>query len=47
MFANFSAVQGAMTQVGANTVIKYDSANAITLDNVKASSLHASDFHFV
>ena len=47
MFANFAAVQNHMTQVGANTVITYDPANAITLTGVKASSLHASDFQFV
>ena len=47
MFANFGAVQSDMTQVGANTVIAYNPANAITLTGVKASSLHASDFQFV
>jgi Ca2+-binding RTX toxin-like protein len=47
MFANFGAVESDMTQVGANTVITYDAANVITLTDVKASSLHASDFKFV
>ena len=47
MFANFGAVQSDMTQVGANTVIAYDASNVITLTDVKASSLHASDFKFV
>ena len=47
MFANFGAVQSDMRQVGANTVITLDSADAITLTNVKTSSLHASDFRFV
>ncbi len=47
IFANFGAVQSHMTQVGANTVITYDPADAITLTGVKTSSLHASDFHFV
>jgi hypothetical protein len=47
MFANFGAVESHMMQVGANTVITYDPANVITLTNVKASSLHASDFQFV
>ncbi len=47
MFANFGAVQGDMTQVGANTVITYDPADVITLTGVKTSSLQASDFHFV
>ena len=47
MFANFGAVQADMAQVGANTVITYDPANAITLTDIKASSLRASDFRFV
>ena len=47
MFANFAAVQIDMMQVGANTVITYDSANVITLTGVKTSSLQAGDFHFV
>ena len=47
MFANFSAVQSDMRQVGANTVITYDPGDTITLTNVMASSLHASDFRFV
>jgi VCBS repeat-containing protein len=46
-FANFAAVQSDMQQVGANTVITYDPADVITLIGVHASSLHASDFHFV
>jgi hypothetical protein len=36
-----------MQHVGANTVIKYDAADEITLIGVHTSSLHASDFHFV
>jgi hypothetical protein len=47
MFANFGAD---ITQVGANTVMitsDQDPANVITLTDVKASSLHASDFKFV
>jgi VCBS repeat-containing protein len=47
MFANFAAVERDMRQVGANTVITYDTANVITLTDVKTSSLHASDFRFV
>lgn len=47
MFANFGAVQSDMRQVGANTVITLDSADSITLTDVKTSSLHASDFRFV
>jgi autotransporter passenger strand-loop-strand repeat protein/VCBS repeat-containing protein len=45
-FANFAAVQGDMQQVGANTVITYDAADVITLTGIRASNLHASDFHF-
>ena len=46
MFANFGAD---ITQVAANTVIRSDQdpADVITLTNVNASSLHASDFKFV
>jgi Ca2+-binding RTX toxin-like protein len=46
VFANFSAVQAAMHQVGADTVISLGSGHAITLQHVNASSLHASDFLF-
>jgi VCBS repeat-containing protein len=46
-FANFAVVQSHMQQVGANTVISYDSADVITLLGVQAASLHTSDFHFV
>jgi hypothetical protein len=44
VFANFAAVQMAMQQVGADTVISLGTDHAITLDHVTASSLHASDF---
>ena len=46
VFANFSAVQAAMHQVGADTVISLGPDHAITLQHVNASSLHASDFLF-
>ena len=44
VFANFQAVQAAMHQQGADTVISLDADHAITLQHVAASSLHASDF---
>ena len=47
LFANFGAVQTHMSQVGTNTVITYDPADVITLTDVKASSVQASDFRFV
>jgi hypothetical protein len=40
-------VQAAMSQVGANTVISLGAGHEITLQNVTASNLHASDFLFV
>ena len=46
MFADFDAVMAASTQVGANTVITVDAGNAITLSNVKMSSLQSDDFVF-
>jgi len=45
VFANFAAVQAAMTQVGADTVITHGT-DTLTLQHVTASSLHASDFLF-
>jgi Ca2+-binding RTX toxin-like protein len=47
VFANFAAVQAAMTQVGADTVITLAAGHTITLQNVTASSLHANDFLFM
>jgi Ca2+-binding RTX toxin-like protein len=47
LFANFGEVQDAMTQVGANTVITLDGDNTITLTNVTASLLTASQFDFI
>src|ERR1043165_255598 len=46
VFANFAAVQAAMTQVGADTVITHGS-DSLTLQHVTATTLHASDFLFV
>jgi Ca2+-binding RTX toxin-like protein len=45
-FANFAAVQDAMQQVGADTVIRMDADHMITLTGVSMASLHASDFLF-
>jgi hypothetical protein len=37
---------GAITQSGANTIIRLDAADSLTLYNVAASSLTASQFSF-
>jgi Ca2+-binding RTX toxin-like protein len=47
VFQNFQAVQAATHQVGADTVISVDPAHSITLHDVVATSLHASDFLLV
>jgi Ca2+-binding RTX toxin-like protein len=47
VFANFAAVQAAMSQVGADVVITRDSANTLTLSNVTTGQLHQDDFLFV
>jgi Ca2+-binding RTX toxin-like protein len=47
MFADFDAVQDAMTQVGANTVITFDDGNTVTLTNVTASLLTTANFDLV
>lgn len=41
------ALQAAMHQVGPDTVIAIDADHSITLQNVTAPSLHASDVLFV
>jgi trimeric autotransporter adhesin len=46
LFANYAAVLQDTSQVGANTVIQYDATHSLTLENVTASSLSASNFHF-
>jgi serralysin len=46
-FSNFAAVQAKISQVGADTVITYDAGNSITIENVTAATLQASDFVFV
>jgi VCBS repeat-containing protein len=45
-FANFQAVQAAIHQVGADTVISLDPGHTITLQHYYAANLHASDFLF-
>jgi Hint domain len=46
-FASFPAVQNAMSQVGPDVVIRLDSADSITLENVTLSNLVSADFQFV
>jgi Ca2+-binding RTX toxin-like protein len=48
LFASFTDVQAHTARDGhGNTVITHDANNAITLQGVAVSSLHASDFFFV
>ncbi len=47
LFGSFQAVKAASKQVGDDTVIRLDANNTITLEDVRLSSLHASDFLFV
>jgi hypothetical protein len=44
--SSFADVQNLMSQVGANTVITFGNGETITLDNVTASALTASNFLF-
>jgi hypothetical protein len=46
-FSNFQALQQDMSQSGANTLITLDASDRITLVNMTASNLTASQFHFV
>lgn len=46
LFADFAAVMAAATQVGADTVITYDSNNSVTLTHVQRSALISNDFAF-
>ena len=46
-FANFTALSGDISQSGANTVISLDANDTVTLTDVTAASLTASQFHFV
>lgn len=47
VFEDFHAVQAASRQVGGDTVITLDPGDAIVLQGVTLSSLHANDFWFV
>ena len=47
LFADFADIMSNAQQVGANTVITLDAANAITLNNVALANLNANDFFFV
>jgi hypothetical protein len=47
VFAGFAAVQLAMHQAGADTVIDLGAGHSVTLEHVSANSLHASDFLLV
>jgi len=46
-FANWSALSSHTSQSGSNTLISLDASDTITLTNVTAASLNASQFHFV
>jgi VCBS repeat-containing protein len=46
-FNSFAAVMQDTTQVGASVSIQYDANDSVTLKNLQASSLSASNFHFV
>ncbi len=45
-FANWSALQPDIKQSGANTVIKLNASNTVTLDGVTATTLTSSEFKF-
>jgi Ca2+-binding RTX toxin-like protein len=47
IFADFAAVQAAMTQVGADVLITVDASNTVTLKSVTLSNLGADDFRLV
>ncbi len=47
LFADFTAVQAASTQVGANVVITFDTNDTVTLNGITLAALQSSDFHFV
>jgi Ca2+-binding RTX toxin-like protein len=46
LFANYAAAMADTKQVGANTVITYDSNDTVTLTGVTASHLTANNFKF-
>lgn len=45
-FDSLAEILAATTQAGANTVIAFDANTSLTLQNVRKSSLAASDFQF-
>jgi Ca2+-binding RTX toxin-like protein len=47
LFSDFNDVLAHLTQNGADAVITLDADNSVTLQNVNAASLQASDFNFV
>ena len=47
IFADFAAVQAAMSQVGADVLITVDASNTVTLKSVSLSNLGADDFRLV
>jgi Ca2+-binding RTX toxin-like protein len=46
-FADFQALQAAMQQVGADTVIALDTEHFVILQDVIVRNLHESDFHLL
>jgi len=47
LFADFESVLAAAAQSGNDTVISFDAANTITLQNVMKTDLHHDDVRFV
>ncbi|MEV4607448.1 hypothetical protein MRBLMR1_002464 [Neorhizobium sp. LMR1-1-1.1] len=47
LFATFEGVLAAAAQTGNDTVISFDAANTITLQNVVRTDLHQDDVRFV
>jgi len=47
VFADFSAVQAHMAQVGSNVVITLDDHNSVVVQYMTIANLHSSDFHFI
>jgi Ca2+-binding RTX toxin-like protein len=46
-FADFSAVESHMAQMGSNVVITLDANNSVVVQNISTDHLHADDFQFV
>ncbi|WP_412066340.1 calcium-binding protein [Rhizobium sp. SYY.PMSO] len=47
VFADFASVMASATQVGADTIIAFDSDHSVKLKSVQMSSLHQDDFRFI